>query len=153
MITGRSVPRSQGRFDRARIWGPRACARAAVQPSQQGEVRRVGPNVFTLDHSGGGNLQLRRRRADPWVRANEVRVADRQHAVSRRMNGDLHPWRHPCRHGCACSSQTADRDVVGWERLLLFSGGAPGKRPTRSTSAGLWMGVTWPVSSNRRLAS
>ena len=30
-----------------------------------------------------------------------------------------------------------------------YSGGAPGTRPTRSTSAGLWMGVTWPVSSKR----
>ena len=46
-----------------------------------------------------------------------------------------------------------DRDVVGWERLLLFSGGAPGTRPTKSTSAELWMGVSWPVSSKRRLGT
>ena len=30
---------------------------------------------------------------------------------------------------------------------------APGTRPTRSTSAGVGKGVTWPVSSKRRLAS
>ena len=29
----------------------------------------------------------------------------------------------------------------------------PGTRPTKSTSAGLGSGVTWPVSSKRRLAS
>ena len=57
-------------------------------------------------------------------------------AGSRRMRGDLHPWRHPCRHGCACAGGS--------------SGGAPGTRPTRSTSAGLWMGVTWPVSAKWR---
>ena len=44
------------------------------------------------------------------------------------------------------------QDVVGWERLG-YSGGAPGTRPTRSTSAGRWMGVTWPVNSKQRLAS
>ena len=33
---------------------------------------------------------------NPWVRANEVRVADRETPrVSHRMNGDLHPWRLP----------------------------------------------------------
>ena len=33
---------------------------------------------------------------------------------------------------------------------MLFSGGAPGTRPTRSASTGLGMGVTWPVSSKQR---
>ena len=44
-----------------------------------------------------------------------------------------------------------DRDVVGWEPVGC-SGGAPGTRPTRSTSAGLGMGVSSPVTSKQRLA-
>ena len=44
------------------------------------------------------------------------------------------------------------QDVVGWEPVG-YSGGAPGTRPTRSTSPALGMGVSWPVSSKQRLAS
>ena len=87
---------------------------------------------------GAGERSSRRRQGTP--------------AVSRRMSGDLHPWLHPWRHGWHAASRPR-QDVGGWERLLLFSGGAPGTCPTRSTSAGLGMGVSWPVSSKRRLAS
>ena len=72
-------------------------------------------------------------------------------AVSHRMHGDLHPWQPPCRHGWHAAPGPR-QDVVGWEPVG-HSGGAPGTRPTRSTSAALWMGVTWPVSPKQRLAS
>ena len=39
-----------------------------------------------------------------------------------------------------------------WEPVGC-SGGAPGTRPTRSTSAGLYMGAALPVSSKRRLGT
>ena len=39
-----------------------------------------------------------------------------------------------------------DRDVVGWETPEA----RPERGPTRSTSAGLGMGVTWPVSAKWR---
>ena len=57
-------------------------------------------------------------------------------AVSRRMRPPVAPsWPH----GCACA--------VG------CSGGAPGTRPTRSTSVGLGMGVSSPVSPKQRLGT
>ena len=42
-----------------------------------------------------------------------------------------------------------DRDDVCWETPEA----RPERGPTRSTSAGLGMGVTWPVSPKQRLAS
>ena len=88
-------------------------------------------------------------RTDPCLRGRPPAGA-----VSCPMLGDLQPWHRGTIRGATGGMQLPDRDrdVVGWEPVGC-SGGAPGTRPTRSASAGLCMGVTWPVSSRRRLAS
>ena len=125
-----------GRSKRARLRRHRGHApgRVAVRPSQQGEMRPVGPDVFALDHPGAGILWLRYRRADPWVCGRPAAGA-----VSRRMHGDLHLWLPPGRHGCACA--------VG------NSGRRARNAPDQVDERRLCMGVTWPVSSKRLLAS
>ena len=56
--------------------------------------------------------------------------------------------------GATGGMQLPDRDrTSGAGSGCCYSGGAPGTRPTRSTSPALGMGVSWPVSSKQRLAS
>ncbi len=156
----------------------RACAWRPSDPTRQC-ANGSALDLLTLDHPAAAMLQLRYRRADRWVcgdRSSRGRPA--AGAVSRRMRGDLHLWLPPWRHGwhvapgprqgrrglgarwlfsihCASQSCTGCLQYLRTSGVTSasYSGGAPGTRPTKSTSAGLWMGMTWPVSSKQRLAS
>ena len=72
-------------------------------------------------------------------------------AGSRGISGDRHPWRRPWPHGWHATPRPR-QEVVGSEPVGC-SGGASGTRRIRSTSAGCVWAWTWPVSSQRRLAS
>ena len=71
-----SVPEPPGRFKRARLGATRLRAGPCTPPSKA-RCDGSAPDVFPLDHPDAGILRLRRRPADPCVRANEVRAADR----------------------------------------------------------------------------
>ena len=137
-----------GRSKRARLRPHRGHAPAcgAVQPSQQGEMRPVG--------------QMSSRSITPAPASFSFATAAPTHgcaarpgtpAGSHRRNGDLHPWHPPCRHRVACSSRPAT-GRRGLGARWLFRRRAR-NAPDQVTSAGLCMGVTWPVSSQRRMAS
>ncbi len=64
------------------------------------------------------------------------------------MHGDRHPRLHPWRHGLHVAP--GPRQGSRGPGARRYSEGAPGMRPTKSTSAGLCMGVTWPVSPKQR---
>ena len=127
--------------------GMRACARAAVQPSQQGEVRRIGPRCL--------RARSPRRRlpsASPRPHRPVPARPTGSRAVSRPMHGDRHPWQPPCRHGWhVAPGPRQGRRRLG-EVVAVFRRRAR-NAPDQVTSAGLCMGMTWPVSSQRRMAS
>ena len=98
--------------------GMRACGSAGEHAPAHGRpstappmFERVGiPDVFALDHSGAGILRLRHhRRTDPWVLTNpsaaskSLMPTGTSHGVTpdeqARPTDQVHPWRHPCRHG------------------------------------------------------
>ena len=105
-----SGPLAPGRFKEsapAAAWEPRACARAAVQPSQQGEVRRIGPRCLRARSPrrrqpsvspSPRRLKFSRSQSRAWQGARVIRVdqmrMERHHDSQRRdrsavMFGDL----------------------------------------------------------------
>ena len=128
-------------------WG---CAPAPGRPSSPVSKARCdgsAPDVFALDHPGAGFLPLRHGRTDPCLRGRPAAGA-----VSRPMHGDRHPWQPPCRHGWhVAPGPRQGRRRLG-EVVAVFRRRAR-NAPDQVTSAGLCMGMTWPVSSQRRMAS